>query len=387
MRILFYLEHFPGLGGIEKVTSVMARAFIRDGHVVKIVSLNHADGTNQLDGLPPSTWVELPDSSKDKKLCRMALTSEISAFAPQVVIFQDSYARVERLLAEAIGDLPPSVRPKVVSVEHNRPMIWDWHNKMGWGVKGIARRMLFPYRYFRRFMSGRTRRRFIYGFSDAYVVLASGFLPRLEKIVGKGHLAKARAIGNPLTLAPAPRGEKQKTVLFVGALTERKGVGRILTAWQKVAHDFPDWWFIIAGDGPDRAALERRVEAEAIQRVEFKGFVSDPTTLYSTSAILALASSYEGWGLVLVEAMANGCVPVVCDSFESLRDIVDDGENGCIVPAFDLNGFADRMKALMADPVRCGRMASAAIKKTLGGGFSLSDVKAKWYHLFKEIGL
>lgn len=387
MKILFYLEHFPGFGGIEKVTSVMAQTFIRDGHVVKIVSFNHADGTNQLDFLPPSTWVELPDSSEDKKSCRTALLSEIEAFAPQVVIFQDSYAHVERLLAEAIDDLHPSVRPKVVSVEHNRPMFWDWHNQPGWGLKGIARRMLFPYRYFRRFMSGRNRRRFIYGFSDAYVVLSNGFLPRLEKIVGKGHLAKTRAIGNPLTLAPAPRCEKQKMVLFVGALAERKGVGRILSAWQKVERYFLDWRLVIAGDGPDRAALERRVEANAILRVEFKGFVSDPTTLYSKSAILALASSYEGWPLVLVEAMANGCVPVVCDSFESLRDIVDDGENGCIVPAFDLNGFADRMKALMADPVLCGRMASAAVKKASGEDFSLAKIKAKWYRLFQEIGL
>lgn len=387
MKILFYLEHFPGFGGIEKVTSVMARSFIQDGHAVKIISINHADGTNQLEGLPPSAWVELPDSSEDKKSCRKALSSEIAAFAPQVVIFQDSYAHVERLLAEAIGDLPLSARPKVVTVEHNRPMVWDWHNKPGWGLKGIARRMLFPYRYFRRFMSGRNRRRFIYGLSDAYVVLSSGFLPRLEKIVGRGHLAKARAIGNPLTLDPAPRCEKQKMVLFVGALAERKGVGRILSAWQKVERDLPDWRLVIAGEGPDRAVLERRVEANAIQRVEFKGFASDPTALYSKSAILALASSYEGWPLVLVEAMANGCVPVVCDSFESLRDIVDEGENGCIVPAFDLDEFADRMKVLMADPVLCGRMASAAVKKASGKDFSLAKIKAKWYCLFREIGL
>lgn len=387
MKILFYLEHFPGFGGIEKVTSVMARAFIQDGHDVRILSINHTDGTNQLDGLPLSVWVELPGSSEDKKSCRKSLSSEIATFAPQVVIFQDSYAHVERLFAEAIGDLHPSVRPKVVSVEHNRPMVWDWHNKPGWGLKGIARRMLFPYRYFRRFMSGRNRRRFIYGFSDAYVVLSNGFLPRLEKIVGKGHLAKVRAIGNPLTLVPAPRCEKQKMVLFVGALTERKGVGRILSVWQKVERYFPDWRLVIAGEGPDRATLERRVEANAIQRVEFKGFVSDPTMLYSKSAIMALASSYEGWVLVLAEAMANGCVPVVCDSFESLRDIVDNGENGCIVPAFDLDEFADRMKALMADPVLCGRMASAAVKKASGVDFSLANIKAKWYRLFQEIGL
>ena len=387
MKILFYLEHFPGFGGIEKVTSVMARAFIQDGHDVKILSINHTDGTNQLEGLPPFAWIELPDYSKDEKSCRRALSSEIATFAPQVVIFQDSYAHVERWLAEALGGLPPSARPKVVSVEHNRPMVWDWHNKPGWGLKGIARRILLPYRYFKRFMSGRNRRRFIYGFSDAYVVLSSGFLPRLERIVGKGCLAKARAIGNPLTLRPAPQGEKQKTVLFVGALAERKGVGRILTAWQKVAHDFPSWRLIVAGEGYDRAALERRIEANAIPRVEFKGFVGDPTALYSSSSILALASSYEGWPLVLAEAMANGCVPVACDSFESLRDIVDDGEDGCIVPAFDLNAFADRMKALMADPVLCRRMASAAAKKASGEDFSLANIKKKWYRLFQEIGL
>ena len=96
-----------------------------------------------------------------------------------------------------------------------------------------------------------------------------------------------------------------------------------------------------------------------------------------------MASRYEGWPMVLMEAMQMGVVPVVFNSFESLTDIIDDNENGCIVTDNEIDGFVNRMKWLMKNDEPRLRLAANAIRSC--DRFTVEKVSGKYLELFESL--
>ncbi|HEV2427727.1 MAG TPA: glycosyltransferase family 4 protein, partial [Acidimicrobiales bacterium] len=126
------------------------------------------------------------------------------------------------------------------------------------------------------------------------------------------------------------------TVLFVGRLEPRKGAGVALDAM--LGHGRPDWRLVVAGDGPERAALERRAAGDA--RVTFLGAVSDADKRrWLRRADVAVAPSVggESFGLVVLEAMASG-TPVVASDIDGYREAA--GDAGVLVAPGDASALA-----------------------------------------------
>src|SRR3546814_10544152 len=102
----------------------------------------------------------------------------------------------------------------------------------------------------------------------------------------------------------------------VGRLVPQKGFDRLLDAFSRIATDHPDWTLVIWGEGPDRAALEEQRRRLGLDgRVEMPGVSKQPGVWIEQSDLFILSSRFEGWGLVLGEAMAAG-LPVIsfdCD--------------------------------------------------------------------------
>ena len=85
------------------------------------------------------------------------------------------------------------------------------------------------------------------------------------------------------------------------------------------------------GEGPYKSTLEEYIRRYDIQRVCFKGFqVSPPIQHYKEASIFLLTSDLEGFGLVVIESMSYGVVPVVYGSYEAIYDIIDNGKSGLI---------------------------------------------------------
>ncbi|MTU75594.1 glycosyltransferase, partial [Parabacteroides merdae] len=102
--------------------------------------------------------------------------------------------------------------------------------------------------------------------------------------------------------------------------------------------------------------------------------------------LFLLASDLEGWGLVLVESMSYGVVPVVYGSYEAVHDIIDDGVSGFVVPKpYSCEAMTGRIRRLMDDGGLRARMASAAI--SAASRFDLGSIAARWYGLFDEINV
>lgn len=96
-----------------------------------------------------------------------------------------------------------------------------------------------------------------------------------------------------------------------------------------------------------------------------------------------MTSASEGFPMVLVEAAAFGCVPVAFESFAAVRDIISDGENGALVPPFDLDKYAETLAALMNDDALRERLAAGTAQ--ICENFAPAKIGDRWEALFAEI--
>lgn len=118
----------------------------------------------------------------------------------------------------------------------------------------------------------------------------------------------------------------------------------------------------------------------------FEGFQS-PVTYYKRASILILTSEFEGFPLVLPEAMSFGVVPMTYGSFAAVYDIVDDRKNGAVIP-YDSSGFkpqpmAERLAEWMKNPKELEKLALAALEKSRQ--YSMEYIYEEWMRIFNKL--
>ena len=388
MNILFYQHQYPAFGGIETVTTMLANAFADDGHNVAIVSFIQKDGTNLLDRLNRNVlWRELPRPEMDCDANRNALLEVLKNFKPDNIIFQDSYANIQNVLFAAVESWKDSCRMSVHVAEHSSP-VW----LLGKRIKPLLVRemlkrvilfMLKPYFTYRRFKYESRRRCELFDKAKAYVILSKNYEKAIQRLVGKTRMQKLHVIPNPVCDVQLEHNVvwKKKQMLFVGSLIPTKGVDRLLSVWRDICHRHSDWEFIIVGDGAERGRLEKFVDEKNICNVRFEGFKSSPAPYYHEASIFVMASDFEGWPMVLGEAMGQGCVPVVYDSFAAASDIIDDGINGRVIRHFKHRKYVAAVEELMDNAVKRKCFAEAARQKA--AKYCMENVKKEWYGLLQ----
>lgn len=219
---------------------------------------------------------------------------------------------------------------------------------------------------------------------DHIVTLSSGGMEEFRLLAPGTPAEKLAAIPNalaPLEDAPVPQ-EKEKRVLFVGRLDNSvKGVDRLLRIWARAGKALPDWRLDIVGDGPDAARLKELAQRLQLSNVSFEGF-RNPAPYYRRSSILCLASTFEGFGLVLPEAMQHGCVPMAFNSYAAVRDLVIPDRTGILVRPFDEEEYARQLIRLTQDAPLRAAMAQAGPQHA--ALFSPACVVREWNSLFQR---
>jgi glycosyltransferase involved in cell wall biosynthesis len=160
-------------------------------------------------------------------------------------------------------------------------------------------------------------------------------------------------------------GAKDEPIVgFVGRLTRQKGADILLRAFAGVEKSRPDARLILAGDGPDRAALASLAHSLGLRRVMFIGWRKDAPDILADVSLLAVPSRWEGFGLVALEAMALG-KPVIASRVSALPEIVVPEETGLLVPTGDEEGLGRALLALLSDPRQAARMGRAGKERVL----------------------
>lgn len=165
----------------------------------------------------------------------------------------------------------------------------------------------------------------------------------------------------PAPMPAAPR------LLCVGRLIACKGFDTALRAVAMVAAQRPELRLVIAGDGPERAALEQLAKGLGIEaQTEFLGWVhpSHTAALIEQARLVIMPSREETFGLVALETaiMARA---IVASRVEGLAEVVADGESGILVPVDDVAGFGRAIARLVDDDELCARLGCQARRRAL----------------------
>lgn len=177
-----------------------------------------------------------------------------------------------------------------------------------------------------------------------------------------------------------------KRVIAVGRLDYQKGFDRLIQAWEIVykSGKYNDWRLDIFGQGEWKEMLHGMIDERGLNS---SAFINKPTKNigkeYAESAMLVMSSNYEGFPMVMIEAMACG-LPVVAFDFKcGPKDIISDGKNGLIIRNGDIEALAEGMMRLMEDTENRKRMSLNARK--IVDTYSEKAVMDKWIGLFNNL--
>lgn len=380
-NILFLVGKYPGFGGVETVTTVLANEFVRRGNNVVIVSFEITDPRSIQGSLSSQVKLQHLSYPVSKKENIKILREYICNNNTDIIINQWAIPYyVTRLINKARN----GTKARLISVHHNQP---DTNFRIEQARINLQQTTGL-FKLFNRIKLEIINKvsslslRYVVGKNDRFIVLSPSFVPILSNFI-KMNLSNVRAIGNPLTITPQQVEKKKKEIIVVGRIEfNQKRLLRVLDIWKKLSIEFKDWSLIFVGDGPDRGNLESAIKDMRLERIRLTGFVN-PIPYYKDASIILMTSEYEGFGLVILEAMAHRVVPVVLDSYAALKDLVPDGYGIRLPYPFDVDKSVEIIRQLMQNPMKLQSMSNEAVKSP--ANFSIEKIADEWENLFKEL--
>jgi glycosyltransferase involved in cell wall biosynthesis len=207
-----------------------------------------------------------------------------------------------------------------------------------------------------------------------YGALLAGTRTRVERIPNP-----LAPLGGGIASLDAP------LVVAAGRLNTQKGFDLLIDAFAAVVLEQPAWKLRIYGSGPERDRLAKQIDALNLAgHVELMGRSRKLGEAMADASLFALSSRFEGFGMVLVEAMSKGLPVVSFDCPHGPSDIVGHGADGLLVPPEDVRALADALLELIEDPERRRRFGRAAVAKARS--YAIEAVGPRWDDLLGSLG-
>lgn len=379
MKIVYVIDSLASRGGAERILSdkmsYMAEHF---GYEVYVVTCYQNTQTD------PNIY-PLSDKVKQINLSIHYYAQYHYRYPMRLWVKYSIYRRLKRGLIATVQKINPDVliglgyfnADLVCGIKCNAVKMVESHEARIFTMsdKGLHRS------YFsRKFMKYYRNRYFrhVEKKADVVVTLTNGDAKEWTK-------AKRVEVIPNFTVMPVVRMSscESKRVIAVGRLEWQKGFDRLIDAWAIVNRKHPDWQLDIFGSGSLEASLKQQIASLGLSHVSIHSFTSNISMEYSDSSIFALSSRFEGFGLVLLEAMQNGLPCVTFDCPFGPSDVVADNVNGYVVKDGDVPAFAEGLCRLMEDDSLRSSFSHASVERAKI--FDKDVVMARWKALVEEL--
>jgi len=175
-----------------------------------------------------------------------------------------------------------------------------------------------------------------------------------------------------------------KTVYAAGRFRYQKGFDLLIPAWAETARAHPEWRLRLRGDGRLTQRLEELIAAQGLgDSVTLEGPAEDIGTDMAEASVFVLSSRFEGFPLILLEAMSKGMAVVSFDCPTGPADIVGDHRNGILVPHEDVEGLGRGIRELVEDEELRRRLAGAAVETAQQ--YTIESIGPLWLELLEGL--
>ena len=366
MKIVYILKAMAMKAGTERVMCDKINWLADHGHKVTVVTYEQGDHPLSFPLNPDVKHIDL--DVRFFKLSNIPFCCRIWKFRKMKALFATRLQNVldyvaPNLIVTTTYSLKLSkeicnVRTEAKKMIESHSACFSVGKEYDFRDKGILK-------YFARIIDS-----FYFRNADSYnqlIVLTDGDKKDWEKYV-----RYVKTIPNPLTLYPEHISTKEPScrILSVGRLTFQKGFDMLIDAFAIIASSYPKWHIDIYGNGEDKENLLNKIEKYSLQhQIRIYSPTEDIYQEYMNSDFYVLSSRYEGYPLVLNEAMSCGtpCVAFRCKY--GPEDAIEDGKNGLLVKNGDVQDLADKIEWMILhekeriDMGEKARIAAARYKK------------------------
>lgn len=196
---------------------------------------------------------------------------------------------------------------------------------------------------------------------------------------------RIKVVNNPLPFDSEEVSNcKNKKIISIGRLDEQKGFDILIDVWKKVNTKHPDWILEIYGEGSLRKKLQEKIDLLNLEdSLILKGNEKNIQSKYLENSIYVMSSRYEGFGMVLIEAMSCGLPLISFDCPCGPKDIIKDGENGFLVEFGNIEEMAEKINYLIENEDKRIKMGKKS--KELSYNYSEEKIMNQWKELFKNL--
>lgn len=352
-KILIYIDSMSPPGGIERVVSKHITFFAKKHEVILLTK---------------ESFYDLPENIKISSL--------------YIESFMNMHNKVQRIF-QTFKQLIIT-RKKLKTCKNKYDLFYVTHirNLLELYLAGVDMKKVIV-----------TEHGSYYGYNNVYKKLKQWLYPKCKYVVSptsmdfeiyKSQNCNAFYIPNPLSFFDDKFSTlEQKKVINIGRLTNDKRQELLLDIWKKISINHPDWNLQLVGKGELREQLEKMIKEYNLQNnVEIIDPIKNVEDLFLNSSIFAFTSKYEGFGMVLAEAMACG-VPCICFDIPSgPRDIIGNNVDGFLIEDNDKDDYISKLEIMITDNekrIEMGKNAKQNIQKFLD-----FKIEEKWNQLLEN---
>lgn len=374
MRLIYVVRTFQFVGGIERTLSDKANWLSAHGHEVKFVTYKQS---GEKPYFPLDKHVTLSDlDCSIYSLYKVPLYARLFRFIKLRRSFRE---RIKRVIESFAPDVIVAVIPgaedfiwDIMKVASETKVIVESHVAFNYLLCGKSYTDRFLYLFYSPFNAIRK--------ADLLVTLTNR-----DAVCWRHHNVNSVVVlPNPVSFFPESIGDVTKIfgrIISVGRLAEQKRFDRLIKAFSLIANRHPKWFIDIYGDGSLREELENLVdEKRLVNRINILPPTQNIMMEYLKSQFFVLSSDYEGFGLVLVEAMACGIPVVSTDCPFGPSDIINNGETG-LLTKMEVEDLAQKIEWMISHEEKRHKMGIEARKSA--AKYQKDVIIKEWERVYK----